>query len=347
MENTLLFINQNQDVIQEFLKAMEGKKGPMEIDTADSGLEAAFLLKKKKYKVVVTGLNLPTYDGTKIIEYLNQNYPETVCIVYTWRLEQAHLKLLINERKVFRIFQRPASYLQIYEAILDGFVRYDKKEADALDRRDLEQELKKAAHTLKELREISKDRPWEKEEMIKFLRSLLNVFVHDIESAMPGKEKWQLIRYEKKVLFWLLEQEGNAMESLGDVQRSIYKWFLHPESDQQVEITINSQPGTLEKEFCEKLHFIIWLLLTRFVMISSAYGARVVLIPINKERFRVRVEGVFPEGVWVAAHEDMTTRIMTGVTQDILECFADRFTQSISDERVVYYMEVHSTKWVE
>ena len=49
MENNLLFINQNKDIIQEFLAAMEGKEEPMAIDTADSGLEAAFLLKKKIY----------------------------------------------------------------------------------------------------------------------------------------------------------------------------------------------------------------------------------------------------------------------------------------------------------
>ncbi len=48
MENNLLFINQNKDIIQEFLEAMEGREGPMEIDTADSGLEAALLLEKKE-----------------------------------------------------------------------------------------------------------------------------------------------------------------------------------------------------------------------------------------------------------------------------------------------------------
>ena len=35
MKNNLLFINQNQDIIQEFLGAMEGREVPMEIDTAD------------------------------------------------------------------------------------------------------------------------------------------------------------------------------------------------------------------------------------------------------------------------------------------------------------------------
>lgn len=344
MENNLLFINQNQDIIQEFLNAMKIKEGPLEIDTADSGLEAAFLLKKKRYKVVVTGLDLPTYDGTKIIEYLNQNYPQTICIVYTWRLELAHLKLLINERKVFRIFQRPTDYGQIYEAIMDGFVKYDKKEADAMDRRDMERELRKGALMLSELRHVAQERPWEREELEKFLHALLNVFVHDIKSEPPGKEKWQLIRYERKVLFWLLDQSEKPVNDLEEMKREIYKYFSHPENQQFVDITINKNPGALSQDFCTNLYFIIWLLLTRFVMVSSIYNVKVVFIPVNEDRFRVRVEGVFPEGVWSAGHENLTARAITGVTQTILECFTDRFTQSISDEKILCYLELESRK---
>lgn len=192
MENSLLFINQNKDIIQEFLAAMEGKEGPMEIDTADHGLDAALLLNKKTYKVVVTGLDVPTYDGIKIVEYLNQNFPQTICIVYTWRLEQAYLKLLINERRVFRIFQRPVDYGQMYEAIMDGFVKYDKKEVDALDRKDLAQRLEEASQQAVRSKRALKERPEKKGELVKFLWSMLNVFVSDVKSDMSAKEKRSL-----------------------------------------------------------------------------------------------------------------------------------------------------------
>lgn len=340
MENNLLFINQNKDIIQEFLEAMEGREGPMEIDTADSGLEAAFLLKKKKYKVVITGLDLPTYDGTKIIEYLNINYPRTVCIVYTWRLELAHVKLLVNERKVFRIFQRPMSYFQMYGAIMDGFIKYDRKEADALERRELEQNLKKASVKAAMLKRVAVERSWEKKELVKFLHALLNVFVRDVESELSGQEKWKLIEYERKVLFRLLEKEGGFPGKMEEVRRDIYKHFLHPERDQQVVLDIDSCPKEMDPYFCTNLHFIIWLLLTRFEMVSWVFHVKMAVMPVNQERFRVRVEAVFPEKVWGEAHEARVARVMTGVTQNILECFADRFNQSISDEKVVYYMEV-------
>lgn len=344
MENSLLFINQNQDIIQEFLEAMDGREGSMEIDTADSGLEAAILLRKKKYKVVVTGMDLPTYDGTKIIEYLNRNYPQTICIVYTWRLELANLRLLVNERKVFRIFQRPTDYAQMYEAIMDGFVKYDKREADALDRQDLERALEERAKQVEELKQVAKERPWERAETVKFLSSLLNVFTHDVKSGISGREQWQIARYEKKMLLWFLDNKGEGLNNLEDVRKDLCHRFQHPEHHQTVDIQMNDVSEPMNQELCKELHFVLWLLLTRFAMLTSVFEAHVALIPVTQERFRVRVEAIFPEGAWGIGHESRAAQVMTSITQTILECFSDRFTQSISDEKVVYFLEMQGEK---
>ncbi|MCI8705781.1 MAG: response regulator [Lachnospiraceae bacterium] len=342
MENNLLFINQNKDIIQEFLAAMEGKEEPMAIDTADSGLEAAFLLKKKIYKVVVTGLDLPTYDGTKIVEFLNRNYPQTVCIVYTWRLELAHLKLLINERRVFRIFQRPMDYSQMYEAILDGFVLYDKEEADRLDQRELERTLQELSGEVARKKQLAKGRPWERSELAKFLSALLSVFIRDVKSEMHAREKWQLVRYEKKLILWFLNRQGDVLKNLEDVREDIYQRFQRPDQGQTVEVVLSNVPESIDPDFCGDLHFLSWLLLTRFTMFSSGFTAKVSFILLNQNRFRVSVEGMFPEGMWGAAHENKTSQMITGVTQSVLESFSDRFIQSIEDEKVVYYMEVQN-----
>ena len=65
MKNNLLFVNQSQEIIQEFLEAMSGEE--LEIDTADNGRKAVTLLRTKKYKVVVTGMDLTPFDGAKLI----------------------------------------------------------------------------------------------------------------------------------------------------------------------------------------------------------------------------------------------------------------------------------------
>ncbi len=340
MENNLLFINQKKDIIQEFLAAMEGKEGSLKIDTADNGLDAALLLNKKIYKVVVTGLNLPTYDGTKIVEYLNQNYPHTVCIVYTWRLEQVHLKLLINERRVFRIFQRPADYEQMYEAIMDGIVKFDKKEIDALEKKDLSRRLKEASLQAAEIRRTLKEHPKERSELAKFLWSLLNVYICDLRPDMLAKEKKMLVQFEKKLMLRFLGSREKHISSLEELTEDICSHFHRPEQRRIVKIGAENFPETVGEDFYVKPYFVIWMLLTRFAMMSQEYDVQVTLMLINQKRFRVRVEGTFPEETWGLVHMDQTARMITSVTQTVLECFSDRFTQSIGDERVVYYMEM-------
>ena len=108
MENNLLFVNQNRDIIRQFVDVM--REYDFAIDTADNGRDAVAFLKRRQYKVMITGMDLTQVDGSKLIAYLNKVYPQTVCIVYTRRLELAHLKLLVNERRVFRIFENTADF---------------------------------------------------------------------------------------------------------------------------------------------------------------------------------------------------------------------------------------------
>ena len=120
MENNLLFANNRKEFIQEFMSGMEKMGCDFQIDTANSGLEAVKYLREKRYKIVVTGMNLSTFGGAKLIAYLNEHFPQTICMVYTRRVEPAYLKLLVNELRVFRIFQKPTSSQQLYDAIQEG-----------------------------------------------------------------------------------------------------------------------------------------------------------------------------------------------------------------------------------
>ena len=148
MENNLLFVNQNHDIIRQFLAVM--REYHFAIDTADNGQDAVAFLKRRKYKVMVTGMDLTKIDGSKLIAYLNKFYPQTVCIVYTRRLELAHLKLLVNERRVFRIFQNTADFGgEIYSAIMAAFEHYDIQQKDLQKRQILEQKLKNAIEEFK------------------------------------------------------------------------------------------------------------------------------------------------------------------------------------------------------
>lgn len=132
MSKKLLFISKYPDIIQEFLVAMD-EKG-VEIDVATNGIEAASLIKKNTYQVVVTGLSLDGYNGEQIITYLNKNFPNTVCIIYTTTISPAQLHFFINERSVFRVFLRPVDFnKEFYTALEEAFEYYDVRVANEQD----------------------------------------------------------------------------------------------------------------------------------------------------------------------------------------------------------------------
>lgn len=142
MSRKLLFISKYPDIIQEFLVAMDGKE--IEIDIASNGIEAATMLKKSEYQVVVTGISLDGYNGEQIITYLNKSFPNTVCIIYTTSISPAQLHFFMNERNVFRVFLRPVDFQnEFYMALEDAFGYYDVRVANEQDEASRKEDVQK------------------------------------------------------------------------------------------------------------------------------------------------------------------------------------------------------------
>lgn len=203
MKNNLLFVNQNREIIRKFLEAM--KEYSLDIDTADNGEDVAAFLKKKKYKVVITGMYLPGFDGSKIIAYLNRYFPQTVCMVYTSRLELAHLKLLVNERKVFQIFHKSADFKgEICNAVMEAFEYYDMQEKKHQERLILEQKIKSARENIKELEHAAAPEGRDKQDLAVFLETVLKTCLINVKTSLNKKERSLLFLYEKELTAYFL-----------------------------------------------------------------------------------------------------------------------------------------------
>lgn len=221
MENNLLFVNQNHDITRQFMDIM--REYNFTIDTADNGRDAIAFLRKRKYKVMITGMDLSPIDGSKLIDFLNKYFPRTVCIVYTRRLELAHLKLLVNERKVFRIFQNTADFGgEIYSAIMDAFEHYDFGHEEIQKRQILEQKLKngqKSIHALKQA--VLEDRS-EREELAVFLNALFRVYIRNVRITLPRKERELLFAYEMQLISRILDGTIQP-EELEEMKQKFYQ----------------------------------------------------------------------------------------------------------------------------
>jgi response regulator RpfG family c-di-GMP phosphodiesterase len=220
MENNLLFVNQNHDIIRQFVGVM--REYDFAIDTADNGRDAVAFLKRRQYKVMITGMDLTQVDGSKLIAYLNKFYPQTVCIVYTKRLELAHLKLLVNERRVFRIFENTADFGgEIYTAIMYAFEHYDMQHKETQKRLILEQKLKNGQESLKALKKAALEDKSEREETAVFLHTLFRVYAKNIRILLPRRERQLLFAYEADLISRLLDGSVQA-EDLQEIRQKLF-----------------------------------------------------------------------------------------------------------------------------
>ena len=148
MEKRLLFINHREEEIKGFLEAMPEE---LKIDTADNGIDAALLMKKNTYGVIVVDMELKGYDGEQLIKFMNKVYPDTVCIVYTVAITHGQLSFLLNERNVFRVFLSPANFREeFYQMIEEGFVLYGVNTVNNQEADELEEKYQRRQKSLEE-----------------------------------------------------------------------------------------------------------------------------------------------------------------------------------------------------
>ena len=171
---------------------------------------------------MITGMDLTQVDGSKLIAYLNKVYPQTVCIVYTRRLELAHLKLLVNERRVFRIFENTADFGgEIYTAIMYAFEHYDMQQKETQKRLILEQKLKNGQESLIALKKAALEDKSEREETAVFLQTLFRVYAKNIKILLPRRERQLLFAYEADLISRLLDGSVQT-EDLQEIRQKLF-----------------------------------------------------------------------------------------------------------------------------
>lgn len=199
MSRKLLFISKYPDIIQEFLGAMDGKE--VEIDTASNGIEAASRLKKNIYQVVVTGLSLDGYNGEQIITYLNKNFPNTVCIIYTTTISPAQLHFFINERSVFRVFLRPVDFnKEFYTALEEAFEYYDVRVANEQDEANRGAEAEQKGKETEKIRQRMARQKQMRRMAGNYMKRLTGLSLQEYANQLSAEQKQEIKALEWKAV---------------------------------------------------------------------------------------------------------------------------------------------------
>ena len=199
MKRNLLFISRYPEIIDEFQGILEEKQIDTEI--AQNGTDAMELLKQKEYQILVTDLNLDGYNGDKILAYVNQKFPDTICMLYTNSISAVQLGFYLNKRDVFRVFLRPVNFRQEFmQALEEAYEFYDLKKRDRDSRQERLKQLEGNRKAIAEIEKIieNQNESWKDFEI--FAERLLGFTMERYGRNLNPEQRRQYFAKEKKLL---------------------------------------------------------------------------------------------------------------------------------------------------
>jgi DNA-binding NtrC family response regulator len=103
--------------LQKFLQARLKKyQNEFEVILASNGEEAAKVLQQKHIALLITDIEMPKYDGMKLLSYINNKFPHIPCIVMSAHMPTGLVEKLSDDN-LLRLFQKPFQLDELTQAI--------------------------------------------------------------------------------------------------------------------------------------------------------------------------------------------------------------------------------------
>ena len=184
MKRNLLFISRYPEIIDEFQGILEEKQ--IETEIAQNGTDAMELLKQKEYQILVTDLNLDGYNGDKIISYVNQVFPNTICMLYTNSISAVQLGFYFRQ--------------EFMQALEEAYELYDLKKHDRDSRQERLKQLEDNRKAIAEIEKIIENQNGRWKDFEIFADRLLGFTMERYGTAWNVEQRNQYFAKEKKLL---------------------------------------------------------------------------------------------------------------------------------------------------
>lgn len=331
-EQRLLFINQSREEIEEFSKSMP--IGKFVIDTAQNGKDARKLIEDNDYGVVILDMQLEGHDSEQIVKNLNRNYPDTICIIYTYNLARAQLNFLLNECKVFRIFLSPANFLdEMYPAINEAFAVYANnfvmQEVDAIDRQLAERRrgIRSRSMQLKRLQKAKK-------QLASFYEKMLLEAIKMADNKLDTDEKQEIVSEETDLLEKVWEVQADPCSSFEEIQTRLEEEFSGKRKCRELNIELpDSELENGHRYLYEALYMVIWILIRQYWEFSTKNVAKVKIAVGEEQKVYVefsvsRSVGISEEKLWIP--------------ESAVRGIAESFEREDQKEKIIYRLWLKS-----
>lgn len=220
MSRNLLFISKYKDIIEEFLNAMRDEN--IAIDTAQNGIEAVSLLRKREYQVVVTGLAMDGYNGEQLITYINKSFPNTVCIIYTTTISAAQLHFFVNKRNVFRVFLRPVDFKQEFmEALEEAYEYYEIKVKDKEEEANRKELIKMYQVNTLKIQQVLENQEQLRYAMTEYMKRITALSLKEYTSKLQSESQKRLSAFEMGMVEMCCKGGGKQAENIERAEEAV------------------------------------------------------------------------------------------------------------------------------
>ena len=102
-----------------------------EVTTATAAREAEFILRKKKFKVIVCDHLMPGGNGMSLLVRAREEYPFMQRVLVTGFMKPEMLLRSVNEAALFRYLLKPVGLSDLIEVVRDAARQHDALESAA------------------------------------------------------------------------------------------------------------------------------------------------------------------------------------------------------------------------
>ena len=125
-KGAVLLVDDEQPLLELYAESLAPY---FEVTTATSAREAAFLMHKKTFKVVVCDHLMPGGNGLGFLVDAREEYPSTQRVLVTGYMKPEMLLRSVNEAALYRYLLKPVSLPELVKTVFEAAKLYDHSAA--------------------------------------------------------------------------------------------------------------------------------------------------------------------------------------------------------------------------
>lgn len=143
----ILIIDDDPNVISALKRLLHW--GPFIVESAADGKEAITILREKAVDLVICDEHMPGPSGTQVLRYIKENWPETIRVMLSGRIDTDVALKAVNEGEAYRLLSKPWNDADLMVTVRQGLEHGDLIK----ENRRLADEMRKYKNTIDSLEE--------------------------------------------------------------------------------------------------------------------------------------------------------------------------------------------------